>query len=57
MPRAPIRKYDAEDVFQLLNYDQELTLDHLAIRKQSAVEEAEEPGPGPQPNDRTMTGL
>jgi cysteine synthase len=56
-PSAPIRAYGAEDVFELLNYhDQELTLGHLVeIRKQSAVEEAEEPEPDPK--ERAMTVL
>jgi hypothetical protein len=42
-----IRTYDAEDIFELLTFrDQELTLDDLVeIRKQSALEGAEEPEP------------
>jgi hypothetical protein len=37
--------YDAENVFEVLNYnDQELTLDYpIVIQKQRAREEAEEP--------------
>jgi hypothetical protein len=47
MSSAEIRKYDAEDVREILNsHDQELTLDYLVeLRKQSAFEEAEEPEP------------
>jgi queuine/archaeosine tRNA-ribosyltransferase len=38
-----VRTYDAEDVFQLLNFHNlNLTLNHLAeIRKQSTLEETE----------------
>jgi len=54
-PSTPIRTYVAEDVFELQKYhDQDLTHDHLAeIRKQSTLEEAEEPKP--QPKERTMS--
>jgi hypothetical protein len=54
-PSALIRTYVAEDVFELQKYhEQDLTLDHLAeIRKQSTLEEAEEPKP--QPKERTMS--
>jgi hypothetical protein len=42
----------------LLNpHDQELTLDDVEIRNQSALEEAEEPGPEPESKERTMTVL
>jgi hypothetical protein len=46
-PSTEIRTYDAEDIFEWLNYhDQGLTYDHLfEIRKQNALEEAEEPEP------------
>ena len=46
---APISTCNAEDVFELLNPDdQKLTLyDLLEIRKQSVIEEAEEPKPEP----------
>lgn len=43
--------YDAEDVELLNNHDQELTLDHLEIWKQSTLEEDEEP----EPKEKTMT--
>ena len=47
MSSAQIRKYDAEDVREMLNsHDQELTLDYLVeLRKQSPLEETEEPEP------------
>jgi hypothetical protein len=42
---AQIRKYSAEDGFDLLNdHDQDLTLEYVEIQKQSALEEAGEPG-------------
>ena len=49
--------YDAQDVFDLLQYhDLELTLDLLVEnRKQSALEEAEELAL--EPKERTMTVL
>jgi hypothetical protein len=54
-PSAPICTCDAENVFELQNADdQKLTVDDLVdIRKQSAVEEAEEP----EPQERHMTVL
>jgi hypothetical protein len=40
----------------LSSHEQELSVDHtIDIRKQSALEEAEEPEPQPEPEDRTMT--
>jgi hypothetical protein len=46
-PRAQILKYCAGNVFDLLrSHDQEFTVGHLVdIRKQIALEEAEEPEP------------
>jgi hypothetical protein len=54
-PKEQIRTYGAEDVFELLNsHDKEHTLDSLVeIRKQSDLEEAEEPEP--ETKERTMT--
>jgi len=54
-PSALIRTYVAEDEFELQEYhDQDLTLNHLVeIRKQSTLEEAEEPEP--QPRERNMS--
>ena len=53
-PRAQIRKYDAEDAFELLKPHDQLTLDHLVeIRQQSALEELEELQP--EPEDRSVT--
>jgi hypothetical protein len=51
---ALIRTFDIEDLFDLQKYhDLDLTLDHLAeIRKQTTLEEAEEPEP--EPKERTM---
>ena len=56
-PEAQIRTSDAEDVFEQLNYrDQEITLEDLVkIRKQSGLQEAEEPEP--EPKESTTTGL
>jgi predicted restriction endonuclease len=52
---AQIHTYDAEDVSELLNSnDEKLTLDNLVeIWRQSTLEEAEEPQP--EQKDRTMT--
>jgi hypothetical protein len=52
---AQIRKYEAEDIFDFLKYnDQELTVDCVVeIRKQRALEEAAEPKE-PEPKERTM---
>jgi hypothetical protein len=44
--------YSAEDVFQLLNFHNQLMLDHhVEIQKQSAIEETE--APKPEPKERT----
>jgi hypothetical protein len=52
MHRERIRRYDVEDVFELLNsYDTEFRIDGLVeMRQQSAREEAEEP----ETKERTM---
>jgi hypothetical protein len=52
MHRERIRRYDIEEVFELLNsYDTEFRIDGLVeIRQQSTREEAEEP----EPKERTM---
>jgi hypothetical protein len=43
-PMVQICTYNVENVFMLLkSQNQELALDHLEIRRQSAFEEAEEP--------------
>jgi hypothetical protein len=57
MPSVPIRKYDAQDVFKLYSHNQELTIDDhpTGIRKQSALEEAEEPEPEPEPEPKVRT--
>jgi hypothetical protein len=54
MPRAQIRAWDAEILFELLNsHDQEFTLNHqVKTLQQNALEEAKEPEP--EPNKRTM---
>jgi len=61
MPSVQIRKYDAQDIFKLSPHDQQLTIDDhpVGIRKQCALEEAEEPEPEPEPepNVRTVTVL
>jgi Zn-dependent M16 (insulinase) family peptidase len=58
-PSAQIRRYDAEDIFELLkSRDQELTLDDLVeIRKQSALVEAAGPEPEPESEERTVRAL
>jgi hypothetical protein len=51
-PSALIRRYDVDDIFELLNScDKEFTRNSLVeIRQQNAREEAEEPNP----KERTM---
>jgi hypothetical protein len=46
-PRAQLRKYDAEHVFEFLNsHNQEITLgDFVEIRNQGALKEAEKSEP------------
>jgi hypothetical protein len=57
MPSVQIHKYDAQDVFKLSSHDQQLTIDDhpVAIRKQSALEEAEDPEPEPEPVPKVRT--
>ena len=53
---SAVRTYHADDVFDLLNYDQKLTIDDVVkIRKQSVLEEAEKPED--EPKERTMKVL
>ena len=59
MPSVQTPKYDAQGIFKLNSHDQQLTIDDhpVGIRKQSALEEAEEPEPEPGPKVRTVTVL
>jgi hypothetical protein len=57
MPTVQIPKYDVQDLFKLNSHDQQVTIDDhpVGIRKQSALEEVEEPEPEPGPKVRTVT--
>ena len=56
-PSAQIRKYDAEEIYYVLNsHDQQTNFGHLAeIPTYSVLEEAEKPEP--EPKERTVTVL